>query len=93
MQVAFAFGTLANTILFYTLKSWVTVILSYYFLFYLGSLLSFIFFIESPPLEIISRAKNPNDAYGIFEKIAEINKNQKVDLTLSEVSQVYFKYH
>jgi hypothetical protein len=49
-NAAFATGTMANVILFYTLKNWILVLMFYYALGFLALALAFYFYVESPPL-------------------------------------------
>jgi hypothetical protein len=70
LQFAFACGTLANTILFYILKNWVSVLVFYYMLLSIISICALALLLESPPLEIVARSITPDAALATFQKIA-----------------------
>ena len=54
-----AIGGLVNVLLFFLLKNWILVLLFYYALTYAITFLTFFFFVESPPIEIISHNSDP----------------------------------
>ena len=54
-----AIGSLANVLLFFLIKNWVSILLFYYAVAYILTLIAFFFFVESPPIEIISHNTDP----------------------------------
>ena len=57
--VGYAVGTLANVTFFYLFASWTEMLIYYYLVLFTALLISFYFFVESPPIEIISHNKDP----------------------------------
>ena len=54
-----AIGGLINVLLFFLIKNWIFVLLFYYALVYTITFITFYFFVESPPIEIISHNTDP----------------------------------
>ena len=61
--LGYSVGTLVNTILFYVFGSWVSMLIYYYVLGYVVLLALFYWFVESPPIEIVSHNKDPEKSY------------------------------
>ena len=64
---------MANPVVFLLFRNWLYVLIFFYGLGFLLTALSFYFYVESPPLEIISHNENPQEAYEAFMRIARRN--------------------
>lgn len=73
LNAAFAGGATANAIVFYLFRHWAVVLSLYYGLLNVVAFALFYYYIESPPIEIISKAKDPEEAYNAYMRIAERN--------------------
>lgn len=65
------------------LRDWQLVLGCYFLPLYIAVTLAFIFYVESPPLELIAR-ESAEDAFAAFMRIAERNEVADHGLTLKE---------
>ena len=72
LQFWFTVGSLVNCVVFYLFRDWKLVIGCYFLPLYVAVTLAFIFYVESPPLELIAR-ESPEAAFAAFMRIAERN--------------------
>lgn len=68
-QVFFCIGAFLNCAFFYLFRDWQLVLGLYFLLFYVVAVVLFIYYVESPPLDLISRY-SAQDAYDAFMRIA-----------------------
>jgi hypothetical protein len=85
INAAFAGGATVNAIVFYLLKDWQLVLLCYYGLFFLTTAFLLYYYVESPPIEIISKSKDAQESYAAFMRIAEMNGVTDHGITLTEI--------
>ncbi len=72
-QVFFCIGAFLNWAFFILLRDWQLVLGFYFALFYVVAAVLFIYYVESPPLDLISRYSTQH-AFDAFMRIAERNQ-------------------
>lgn len=75
--------------MFYIFRNWTIVLSVYYVLLNVIALVLFYLYVESPPIEIISKAKDPQESYEAYMRIAERNGVTDHQITLEEITSIY----
>lgn len=91
LQFWFTVGCLVNCVVFFLFHDWKLVLGCYFLPLYIAVTLAFIFYIESPPLELIARESAEN-AFAAIMRIAERNEVANHGLTLEEIVGLQDEY-
>lgn len=89
LNAAFAGGATANAIVFFLFRDWILVLILYYGLFNFLAFVGLYFYIENPPIEIISKNKDPQQAFDAFMRIAALNGVEDHKITLAEIAEIH----
>ena len=89
ISLLMALGSLANPLFFFIFKNWFSTLLYFYGLGFLVVTIAFFFYVESPPIEIVSHSKDAKSAYDAFMRIADKNGVTDHGITEEEIQNIY----
>ena len=64
---------MVNPLIFFLFRDWLYITTFFYGLGFFVIAIAFYFYVESPPLEIISHNKDPQESYEAFMRVAKRN--------------------